>query len=504
MNSKNLEIKLGSVLPSALKGINLNWALAIVSGICMLFLFSTNIANTARTFLTSMSEMMNPRPNQSSSAFSLAANSETSEKASSSADIPTIVADAQTFYNSLSSTQQAQCQLSYTTTLARKWSNLPCGSSCRNGVKLGDLSASQLTLALKVVEDALGTTTNNGYNEFVAITVAEDWLGSNGGSSSQYNSGLRWIAFLNAPSETGAWMLQFGGHHYAANIAFNNGHFIGATPFFVALEPTTFTYNGTSYAPMEDERDALRAMLASLSTSEFNTAKLSSTFSDCLMSPGESNGNTNSFPTVKQGLAVSTLTTTQKNLVLAAIQNYVEDVDATLAASLMALYTNEIDQTYIAFTGSATVGSATTFLSSNSNYVRIDGPTVWIEFACQNGVVVSGQIHYHSVWRDHNSDYGVDLAGSSIDGNSLGLLELENIKTINTYPNPSSNLVNMDFPCQLHNATINAVDLSGKIIYSSKISGDKLNLNIESFSAGTYFLTITDKSGNYTGKFIKK
>lgn len=80
-------------------------------------------------------------------------------------------------------------------------------------------------------------------------------------------------------------MLQFGGHHYAANIAFNNGHVIGATPFFVALEPTTFTINGTTYGPMEDERNALRAMLASLkhSRSELATAHLSTTFSDCLL-----------------------------------------------------------------------------------------------------------------------------------------------------------------------------------------------------------------------------
>lgn len=71
----------------------------------------------------------------------------------------------------------------------------------------------------------------------------------------------------------------------------------------------------------------------------------------------------------------------QKNLVLAAIENYTDDVDSTLATSLMALYTNEIDQTYIAFTGSATVGSATSFLNANSNYVRIDGPTVLLNIS---------------------------------------------------------------------------------------------------------------------------
>ncbi|MBK9742869.1 MAG: DUF3500 domain-containing protein [Saprospiraceae bacterium] len=95
------------------------------------------------------------------------------------------------------------------------------------------------------------------------------------------------------------------------------------------MEPTTFTLNGTTYGPMEDERDALRTMLASLSASELATAKLNTTFGDCLMSPGESNGNNNTFPTTKQGIAVSGLTAAQKALVLAAIETYVSDLEET-------------------------------------------------------------------------------------------------------------------------------------------------------------------------------
>ncbi|MCB0516312.1 MAG: DUF3500 domain-containing protein [Chitinophagales bacterium] len=502
MISKNSIAVTGSKSSYFSKPNSLNALLVLVSGVCMMFLFSSNISNVSNNVLASMGELINPQPKQNASNFIMTENDETEEALST--DIPTIVSDAQAFYNSLSSTQQAQCMQTYTNTLARKWSNLPCGSGCRNGVQLGDLNATQLALALKVMEDALGSTTNNGYDELLSINVAEDALVNAGANSSQYNSGLRWIAFLNAPSATGAWMLQYGGHHYAANISFNNGHFIGATPFFVALEPATFTYNGTYYAPMEDERDAFRAMLASLSTTEFNTAKLSTTFSDCLMSPGESNGNSNTFPTTKQGLAVSGLTTTQKNLVLAAIENYTDDVDSTLAESLMALYTNEIDQTYIAFTGSATVGSATSFLNANSNYVRIDGPTVWIEFACQNGVVIQNQIHYHSVWRDHNSDYGVDLTGSAIDEFTVGLNEIENVKPLKVYPNPSSQMIKMDFPRQTLNATVNVIDITGKIVSSSKVSGSNLDLNIERLTSGTYFITVTDKSGVFRGKFLKK
>ena len=36
--------------------------------------------------------------------------------------------------------------------------------------------------------------------------------------------------------------------------------------------------------------------------------------------------------------------------------------------------------------------------------VRIDGPHVWIEFACQ------GSDHYHTIWRDRATDYGAEFS----------------------------------------------------------------------------------------------
>src|SRR5262245_48885930 len=52
-----------------------------------------------------------------------------------------VVAKALAFKAMLNATQQATLEQAYTTTLARRWSNLPCGSSCRNGIQLGSLNA---------------------------------------------------------------------------------------------------------------------------------------------------------------------------------------------------------------------------------------------------------------------------------------------------------------------------------------------------------------------------
>jgi len=325
------------------------------------------------------------------------------------ATISDVVAKALAFKALLTASQQATLEQVYTTTLARRWSNLPCGSNCRNGIQFSTLTEAQLAAAVELIRAAIGTTGNEGSDEFNQIRLADAYLGQNGGGSG-YSSGIYFLSFLNTPSTTGAWMLQFGGHHYGANIGYNQGRVISATPLFEAVEPISFTLNGTSYAPLAQERDSLAAMLASLSTEQLASARLSQTFNDVSMSPGESNGGNGTFPTTKVGLAVSSLSAAQKLLVLEAMKPWVRDAEDTVAATLLGIYEGELDGTYIAYTGSGTQGNAASFLNAATNYARIDGPSVWIEFACQTGAVIRSQIHYHTVWRDRNRDYGKDLS----------------------------------------------------------------------------------------------
>ena len=343
------------------------------------------------------------------------------------ATVSEVVAKAQAFEATLSSSQLATLQMDYTASLARKWSNLPCTDTCRNGIGLGTLTATQLAAAQALIQAVEGAAVNEGYDQFEQIRMADDLLaassssstgrGPGGGSSpggapalGGYGSGNYYVAFLNAPTATGAWMMQFGGHHYAANISFNGGHIVATTPHFYGLEPTSFTTNGTTYTPLQREHDSMTALLASLTASQLGAAQLTQTFSDAVMIPGATNGGTDTFPTPKVGIPVSSLTTAQQQLVLAAMMPWVEDMQANVAANMLAVYQSELSGTYLAWTGNGTSGNPSSFLNSNTNYVRIDGPSVWIEFVCQTGIVFPSQIHYHTVWRDHNRDYAKDLS----------------------------------------------------------------------------------------------
>jgi hypothetical protein len=315
-----------------------------------------------------------------------------------------VVCLANTFISTLSTTQQSQVVISLNLTNAKRWSNLPCGLSCRNGILFSSLTTAQKTAALNLIKAAAGSSiTNEGYEEFEAVRAADAYLGT---LQSGYSDGLYVIAFLGSPSTTGKWMLQYGGHHYASNITYNAGSVVSITPLHEAVEPKgSFTVNGTTYtSPMASELAAMQGMLGSFTSTELASAKISGTFSDCLMVPGST---TNTFPSTKQGVKVSNLSTAAQAKVWTAIQAWLNDVDPAQTTTISAAYYSELSNTYVSYASntSATVGNASSFLTANTDYVRINGPSVWIEFICQNGVVISGQIHYHTVMRDQTRDY---------------------------------------------------------------------------------------------------
>ena len=327
----------------------------------------------------------------------------TSSDCSTATGVAKVVCLANAFLATLSTTQQASVVQTLNLTNARKWSNLPCGLSCRDGIAFSSLSTAQLAAALAVIQSATGTTVDDGYDEFYKINETDSLLGTLAGSG--YGKGQYVICFLGTPSTTGKWMLQFGGHHYAGNITYDAGAVVSITPSHQGIEPTSWTTaSGATIAPLAPEKAVMADMLASFTSTELAGAKISGTFSDVTLVPGST---TNTFPATKVGIKVSTLSAAAQAKVLAAMMPWVNDMDPTAAAAFTTLYTNELANTYVAYASntSGVSGNASSFFTTNTDYVRIDGPSVWIEFICQTGVVYRSQIHYHSVYRDHTRDY---------------------------------------------------------------------------------------------------
>jgi hypothetical protein len=306
------------------------------------------------------------------------------------------------FLNTLDATQKSSVQLAYTLANAQKWSNLPAGLSARYGINLASMNATQLGAFRDLMLAVLAQNgSNEGYDEMVGSLVADNYLYYAGGGTT-YGAGNYYVSILGTPSTSSTWELLFTGHHYTQPYTFNGPAGAGYTPAFRAIEPTSVVSNtingqatGQTFQPMEQERLAFAALLTSLSSSEQATAKLTSTFGDVVLGPGSDW----QFPTTKVGVRVGTLSAAQQALLLNIIKLYVNDLDATTAATVLAKYTNELANTYVAYSGNTSV-------TAQNDYIRIDGPNVWIEFSYQGGVIVRNTPHPHSVWRDRTTDYG--------------------------------------------------------------------------------------------------
>ncbi|MVM33668.1 DUF3500 domain-containing protein [Spirosoma sp. HMF4905] len=318
---------------------------------------------------------------------------------SSAKGLARIVCLAEAFKATLSADQVATVQRTYSKTDAAKWSNFPEFSERprRVGIQLGSLNEVQLKAAKTLLAAAMAQNVpNEGFDELEGNLAADEYLGKLINKTSTFNAGNYYLAFLGTPSATGLWELQFGGHHFAVANTYKDGKAIGLTPSFRGVEPIApVTINGRTHQSMEQERQAFADMLGSLTNAEQTTAKLSATFRDILLGPGADG----QFPTTKQGIKVGTLSATQKKLVLNAIKLYVNDLDPATVATVLTNYTTDLDNTYVAFSGSGT-------MSQPGDYVRIDGPRVWIEYSGQPSRDIPGTVHPHSVWRDHTSDYG--------------------------------------------------------------------------------------------------
>jgi hypothetical protein len=215
--------------------------------------------------------------------------------------------------------------------------------------------------------------------------------GGGPGGGGQFGSANYMIAFLGKPSKTTPWILQLGGHHLAINIYYK-GTTGAATPYHVAAQPTVWKDDqGKTHDPLAPMRDSLHGLLISLTPEQAKQAKLEARFNDVYVGPGKDG----KFPARSEGVPVSELSETSKEFVKKAIAAWTGD--SPQGAEYNKIYEAELDKVKVSYSGTKNV-------SDRGDYVRLDGPRVWIEFATQ------GSDHYHTIWRDRLTDYGAEFS----------------------------------------------------------------------------------------------
>ncbi len=152
--------------------------------------------------------------------------------------------------------------------------------------------------------------------------------------------------------------------------------------------------DGQTIRPLGDENDKAFALINALDAAQQKQAILNYRVSDLVLGPGQ-DGKT----IQPEGILASALTASQQTMLLDIAHEWVGILNDEAAAAKMAELKANLPKTYFAWSGDTKNGGLA--------YYRIQGPTVVIEYAPQQGDLD----HIHTIYRDPTNDYGAKHVG---------------------------------------------------------------------------------------------
>ena len=328
-------------------------------------------------------------------AASVSAPQATSRSAPTAAADATarIVASAQALLGALDEADRSKVQFPFDSPQKARWSNLPTGMFKREGLRLGDLAPAPRAAAMALLSTAFSPA---GYRKVVEIMRGDEMLRPPAGAPPRgggviFGEDEYYLALLGVPSVSAPWMLQFGGHHLAINLTLV-GRRGTLAPSHTAAQPASYSFEGRTIRPLGNENDRAFALMATLDAAQRSQAILGSSVADLVLGPGR-DGRT----IQPEGLPASALSKSQQAMLVDLVREWVGIANDALAAPRMDEIRARLPETYFAWSGPTTAGSAA--------YFRIQGPTLVVEYAPQRGVD-----HIHTIYRDPTNDYGARFA----------------------------------------------------------------------------------------------
>ena len=319
-------------------------------------------------------------------------NTSTAQEKEGSAQTARAVAAANAFLKTLDPKLRDKAVLDFDSAKKAGWSNLPVTMVARNGVRLGDLSKAQRTAAMDLLAAILS---KEGYQKMIDIMNGDEVLAQGKGKvgkgpKAMFGNNLYYLAIFGKPSPTRPWLVQFGGHHLGLNVTVVGKNFV-LTPTHTGAQPDLFTWEGKKVRPLGQENDRAFKLINALNEQQQAQAILGKNPRNLILGPGQDGKR---IP--PEGIKGSALSKGQQAMLLELIAAWVNILNEDTAAARMAEIKTALADTYFAWSGPTTNGSAA--------YFRVQGPTVVIEYAPQGSTS-----HIHTIIRDPSNDYGEKL-----------------------------------------------------------------------------------------------
>ena len=266
----------------------------------------------------------------------------------------------------------------------------------RHGLPLRDMTAPQREMALAIMVTAL---TAQSYRQATSIIEHELILGplevEEDKVTYRRDPELYYWTVFGEPGGSEPWGWRVEGHHISIHFSVWGDKVIAMTPFFFGVNPAEVRKGDKNGLRILGQREDLGLELAA-SLDAGQRAK--AIVHDKAPWDIPSYNSTRMPMHDEEGLEGSKLSGTQKEIMMSLISEYANQVHPDLAQGKMdAIRKSGLDNFRLVWAGATD--------RSRDHYYRIHGGDFVIEF----DNVQDGANHIHSVWRDVENDFAIDV-----------------------------------------------------------------------------------------------
>lgn len=295
------------------------------------------------------------------------------------------------FLESLDGEQLSRLLMPFDEMSRKDWHYLPGKMWPRTGLKLGELNDIQKMAFSRMLQSFLS---KSGYDKTQKIIKLENVLAELEGDPDLRDEGDYFIAIYGNPRTDSLWAWSFQGHHLSLNFTVLNGK-LSAAPRFFGASPATITKGSrTGERTLNREEDLALELINSLSVQQ----KKEAIFQDISFIDIVTTNAVEVTPLRAVGIEANKLNAKQKELLTQLLKEYLSSIPGNLSKERESkINDEEFDEIRFGWAGAITRGQA--------HYYRIQGKTFLVEFDnTQNEAN-----HIHTVWRDFDGDFGIDL-----------------------------------------------------------------------------------------------
>jgi uncharacterized protein DUF3500 len=302
-------------------------------------------------------------------------------------DVMTMAAKA--YLNALTPEQRARAVFPFTSEERLNWHFIPIA---RKGVALREMTPAQKHLAEALM--SAGLSQQGVIKAHTIMSLEQVLKDAEQGTGPERDPENYHVWIFGEPSERGTWGYRFEGHHISLNWTVVNGRIASSPSFFGANPAEVKGGTRAGLRALMREEDLGYDLMNSLTDEQRALAIVDKTaYKDILTSDARKAA----LKGQPSGLPFSRMTAPQKEILTNLVSEYAANFPDPIAQMRMEQFQKMRENLFFAWSGG--------FHRHELHYYRIQTPAFLIEF----DETQDNANHIHSVWRDFQGDFGLDL-----------------------------------------------------------------------------------------------